>query len=65
MKCWECQHFKIQYEPYGTIAMGIWDFGKARCDKHDLVVDFASHKELKKLQCVEEANGTTADPKRM
>ncbi len=53
-KCFDCPSFKILYEPIGKIRTGIWDFGKAKCVKHDLVVDFASHRKLKKLECVEE-----------
>ena len=53
MKCWECEHFKIQYEPLRS-GSGIWDFGRAKCMKHDLIVDFPNHGKLKKLECVEE-----------
>lgn len=56
MKCWDCPHFKIQYEPIGKIKTGIWDFGRAKCNKHDLIVNFPDHRKLKKLQCVEEVN---------
>lgn len=54
MKCWECEHFEIQYEPIGKISTGIWDFGRAKCKKHDLVVDFPDHRKLKKLECIEQ-----------
>jgi len=54
MKCWECEHFKIQYEPIGKISTGIWDFGRAKCTKHNLVVDFTDHRKLKKLKCIEQ-----------
>lgn len=53
MKCCECEHFKIQYEPLRGKS-GIWDFGRAKCMKHDLIVDFPNHGKLKKLECVEE-----------
>ena len=52
MKCKDCPHFKILYDPIGK-AMEIWDFGKAKCEKHDLYVDFASKRKLNKLECVE------------
>ena len=52
MKCWDCPHFKIKYEPY-KVGHTIWDLGQAKCEKHDLVVDFASHRYLKTLECVE------------
>lgn len=55
MKCWECEHFKILYEPLGKISTGLWDMGKAKCMKHDgLYVEFADHRKLKKLDCIEE-----------
>ncbi len=52
MKCVDCEHFKIKYEPYKSGGV-CWDFGMAECDKHNLVVDFASHRKLNKLECVE------------
>ena len=55
MKCWECENFKILYEPLGKISTGLWDMGKAKCMKHDgLYVEFADHKKLMKLNCIEE-----------
>ena len=51
-KCWECPHLKIQYEPLRGIG-GVWDFGRAKCEKHDLIVDFPDRRKLKKLECVE------------
>ncbi|MBQ1778899.1 MAG: hypothetical protein IIZ93_12145 [Acidaminococcaceae bacterium] len=53
MKCVGCPHFKILYDPIGK-APEIWDFGKAKCVKHDLYVDFASKRKLNKLTCWEE-----------
>ena len=52
MRCKDCEHFKIEYEPYRSGGM-LLDFGLARCMKHNLVVDFASHRKLNKLECVE------------
>ena len=54
MKCWECKHFEIQYKPIGKISTGIWDFGRAKCTKYDLIVDFPDNRKLKKLECIEE-----------
>ena len=57
MRCVDCEHFKIMCDPIrGNIkgVPGFWDFGHAKCMKHNLVVDFASRKKLNKLQCVEE-----------
>ena len=56
MKCAECQFFKIVQEPlrYGG---AIWDWGMARCEKHDMVVDFKDRRKINKLTCVEETYG--------
>lgn len=56
MKCADCPHFKILYGPIGK-RTEIWDFGKAKCEKHDLYVDFASKRKLNKLECLEEQDG--------
>ena len=48
MKCKDCEHFHICYEP----AKGV-DTGLAECRKHGLVVDFLTHKKLERLECVE------------
>lgn len=49
MRCVECQHFQIEYDPWKGI-----DFGKATCKKHGLVCDYISKQQLGKLECVEE-----------
>lgn len=61
MKCCDCSFFKIQYDPIGKINTGLWDFGRARCEKHDLIVDFASKRKLKELVCVEEVKPELAE----
>ena len=53
MKCRDCEHFKVLYEPMRT-GMGYTELGQAHCDKHDMVVDFMSYGKLNKLECVEE-----------
>lgn len=55
MKCMECPHFKINYEPIRADGGGYWDLGCATCEKHNLTVDFANHGKLKRLECVEES----------
>ena len=50
--CKDCEHFKILYEPIRTNGR-IWDFGRAICDKHDLITDFANHKKFDHLYCQE------------
>ena len=57
MKCIDCPHFQIAYEPIKA-DKGYWDFGRAVCKKYDLVTDFANHGKLKRLECVEVDNGT-------
>ena len=46
--CKECEFFHIKYEPIKDV-----DFGQAECKKHNLVTDFASHRLLNRLRCVE------------
>ena len=53
MKCRDCEHFKVLYEPIRTKG-GYYDLGKAECKKHDMVVDFMNYGKLNKLECVEE-----------
>lgn len=47
--CYNCKHFHINYEPMKHV-----DLGRASCDKHNLIVDFLSHRQLKRLTCVED-----------
>ena len=51
--CYDCPDFKIQYEPLKS-GRDVWDYGRAKCLKHDLIIDFASYRKLKKLECIEE-----------
>lgn len=54
MKCVDCVHFHIRQEPLRDYGGGIpWDFGLAECDLYNLVVDFASHRKLNRLTCIE------------
>lgn len=61
MKCTECPHFKILYDPIGE-GMEIWGLGRAKCEKNDLYVDFSSKRKLNKLECVEGVYGRTDQP---
>ena len=54
MKCKDCPHFRILYDPIGK-GMEIWDFGKAKCEKYDAYVDFASKRKLNKMECIEKS----------
>lgn len=49
MNCIECENFKILYPP-----MGLYDSGRARCEKYDLIVDYLSKQKLNRLTCVEQ-----------
>jgi isoprenylcysteine carboxyl methyltransferase (ICMT) family protein YpbQ len=53
MKCKDCQHFKVKYEPLRSLG-AIWDTGLAVCEKHDLVCDWLTKQQLNRLECVEE-----------
>jgi hypothetical protein len=48
MKCKDCPHFYIQQKPIKG-----FDFGLARCRKHNLVVDFRTMQKVNMLECVE------------
>ena len=51
-KCLECEYFHIRMKPLRTPGV-LWDMGLAECKKHNLVVDFANHGKLKRLECKE------------
>ena len=57
MKCVDCVHFHIRQEPLRDGGGIPWDFGMAECDLYNLVVDFASHRKLNKLECVWDESG--------
>ena len=52
MKCVDCAYFRIIYEPI-KYDKDIWDLGRVACKKHDLVTDFANHRKLNRLECVD------------
>lgn len=53
--CKECPYFQIKYEPLKAVYGGYWDWGEAACEKHDLVVNYFSHRKINALKCIEEA----------
>ena len=53
MKCKDCEHFHVRQEPLRTPGK-LWDLGLAECQKYNLVVDFADHSKLDKLECYRE-----------
>ena len=48
MTCDKCKHFKILCEPLRT-PDALWDWGRAKCEKHDLITDFANRGKFKRL----------------
>lgn len=60
MLCKDCKHFKILYEPQ-IICGQCMDWGRAICQKHDLVTDFRNHHKFKKLSCIENNEGEFND----
>ena len=52
MTCDKCKYFKILYEPLRTKGE-LWDMGRAECDKHNLITDFANHSKFKRLDTCE------------
>ena len=53
MTCDKCKHFKVLYEPLRTKGT-LWDMGRAKCDKHNLITDFANHEKFKRLDTCKE-----------
>ena len=45
MSCDRCKYFKIMYEPLRTQGV-LWDLGRAKCERHDLITDFANHSKF-------------------
>ena len=55
MTCDKCKHFKILYEPLRTTGK-LLDMGRAKCEKHNLITDFANHGKFKRLECPDNAD---------
>jgi len=53
MTCDKCKYFKVLYEPLRTEG-ALWDMGRAICNKHDLIIDFANHGKFKRLDTCED-----------
>lgn len=49
ISCSECKHFKVTQEPLKGTG-GLIDLGQARCEKHDLITDFAHKGKFKHLK---------------
>ncbi|MBO5970719.1 MAG: hypothetical protein J6S14_19775 [Clostridia bacterium] len=54
MKCIDCPAFKVAYEPIKA-DNGYWDLGRAVCEKHNLITDFATRRKLNSLECWEKS----------
>ena len=48
MTCDKCKYFKVLYEPLRTEG-ALWDLGRAKCEKHNQITDFANHGKFKRL----------------
>lgn len=53
MTCDKCKHFKVLYEPLRTEGV-LCDMGRAKCEKHNLITDFANHSKFKRLDTCED-----------
>ena len=60
MTCDECGYFKILYEPIHTKGV-VWDLGRAMCEKHNYITDYANHSKFKKLDTCEDFKGKVRD----
>ena len=49
ISCSECRYFKVTQQPLRGMG-GLIDLGQARCEKHDLIKDFAHHGQFKNLK---------------
>lgn len=49
ISCSECKYFKVTQEPLRGTG-GLIDLGQARCEKHDLITDFAHKGKFKHLK---------------
>lgn len=53
MTCDKCKFFKVLYEPLRTTGE-LWDMGRAICNKHNLITDFANYGKFKRLDTCED-----------
>ena len=58
MKCADCPYLKILYMPLRDNNT-IYDFGKAKCMKHNLYINFGYKGKFKKMNCIEEEKGAS------
>lgn len=49
MLCKDCPHFHIDYPPLKDI-----DYGRASCDKYDLITNFIDMRKFETLRCVDD-----------
>ena len=49
ISCSECKYFKVTQQPLRGTG-GLIDLGQARCEKHDLITDFAHKGKFKHLK---------------
>ncbi len=56
MKCADCPYLKILYMPLRD-NNPIYDFGKAKCMKYNLNINFEYKGKFKKMNCIKEEKG--------
>ena len=52
MTCDKCKYFRILYEPLRAKGM-LFDLGRAKCEEHNQITDFANHGKFKQLDTCE------------
>ena len=62
MTCDKCEYFKILYEPLRTTGT-LWDLGRAKCERFNLITDFANHGKFKRLECPERVKNESVKDK--
>lgn len=60
MTCDKCKYFKIVQEPLRTTGT-LWDMGRAVCNKHNLITDFADHRKFERLDTCEDYENKALD----
>lgn len=53
--CKNCDYFRVISEPFG------YEWGQARCDKYNRIVDFKNNGKINRLTCIAEDTSIPAD----
>ena len=61
MTCDKCKYFHILCMP---LRMGeLWDMGRAKCDKHNLITDFVNYRKIKHLNTCDDFESQESEDK--